>query len=129
MRRLSLNLWGSDCGYIANNVSYPGKWLGPAIVTLQPLTCSSYFSPQGLSLTFGATSATPNGQFSVPPFTLSVKLQDVNGAVTGLATGGEIMSYLTSLGTTSTGADVTQTPAADVTWTYYPPPALQVHAQ
>lgn len=126
VRELGLNLWGSDCGYTSAGNSFPGSWLGPATVAILPFTCSNIFSAQGVSVTFGSTSVSPNAQLNTPPFDMQVSMQSVNGAASGLATGGQIMDYLQVLGTTVLTTNLTSSASDSLTWMYYPPPALQV---
>lgn len=97
VRELSLSLWGGSCPYTAANVTYPGAWLGTATVTLLPGTCASVFSPEGVKLVFGKTSATPSRVSRTPPLLLTAKLADVFTSVTGdspKATAAQILSNL-----------------------------------
>lgn len=126
VRQLSLNLWGSNCGYTAQGNSFPGSWLGPATVSMLPFTCGGSFSSQGVSYTFGWTSASPNAVLSSPPFDMQVSMQSVNGAPSGLATGGQIMGYLSALGTTSLITNLTGNANDTLTWMYNPPPVVQI---
>lgn len=126
VRQLGLNLWGSSCGYTAQNNAYPGAWLGPATVSILPYTCSSLFSPQGVAYTFGTTSGTPNVVMAAPPFAMQVSMQSVDGSQSGLASGGQIVSYLQVLGTSALMTNLTGSADDSLTWLYMPPPALQV---
>lgn len=97
VRQLSLSLWGGSCGYTAENVTYPGAWLGTATATLVPATCAGAFSPGGVRMVFGASSATPSRVSRTPPLFLHAKLTDVLTSVTGdtpRATEGQILSYM-----------------------------------
>lgn len=126
VRQLGLNLWGSSCGYTAQGNSYPGAWLGPATVAILPFTCSSLFSPQGVAYTFSTASGTPNVVMAAPPFAMQVSMQSVDGSQSGLASGGQIVSYLQVMGTSVLTTNLTSSADDSLTWVYYPPPALQV---
>lgn len=94
MRQMSLSLWGSSCTTIANNVTFPGTWLGPTTVSIKPLTCTSLFA-QAVNLGPFGTASQPTGVFNTPPFYLQATVTNLDGSELNLASEGQVLGYLT----------------------------------